>query len=225
MKWKQISTVVLRLDAYVFGEYARCKRTTSDPCIWGAIAVWPASGYLHEPPECAIFALKGTFLQLLLPHCRPDAHSLSLSQSPPPTLHVLVLEQQLQSVLGTPSHCPVGVDVVVVVVASNNSNSIVTRRYSFIEDSILGQYDNMNTFTAIGTTSPVTSWGWKIIAAIIAATSQTSSAMRICITITAPFTALVRSGATAPIGCWYAIALPRWRSGCCCWWICSTWGI
>ena len=43
-----------------------------------------------------------SFIQLSVPHVRFPAHSESLSQSPPPTLHGLELEQQDQSVKGTP---------------------------------------------------------------------------------------------------------------------------
>ena len=38
-----------------------------------------------------------------VPHLRLPAHSESLSQSPPPTLHGLELEQQDQSTEGMPS--------------------------------------------------------------------------------------------------------------------------
>jgi len=41
---------------------------------------------------------------LLSPHVRPLAHWLSASQSPPPKLHGLEVEQQLKSVVGLPSH-------------------------------------------------------------------------------------------------------------------------
>ncbi len=43
-----------------------------------------------------------SFIQLSVPQLRFPAQSESLSQSPPPTLHGLVLEQQAQSVFGTP---------------------------------------------------------------------------------------------------------------------------
>ena len=46
--------------------------------------------------------------QLFVPHVRLPAQSESVSQSPPPTLHGLAVVQQLQSVEGTPSHCPAG---------------------------------------------------------------------------------------------------------------------
>ena len=46
--------------------------------------------------------------QLSVPHVRDPAQSESLSQSPPPTLHGLADEQQLQSVLGIPAHVDVG---------------------------------------------------------------------------------------------------------------------
>ena len=45
---------------------------------------------------------------MLPPHVSVPAHSESLSQSPPPTLHGLPDVQQLQSVLGTPLHELVG---------------------------------------------------------------------------------------------------------------------
>ena len=41
---------------------------------------------------------------MLLPHVRPLAQWLSLSQSPPPKLQGLAVEQQFQSVVGLPSH-------------------------------------------------------------------------------------------------------------------------
>jgi hypothetical protein len=44
-----------------------------------------------------------SFIQLSVPQLRFPAHSESLSQSPPPTLHGLELEQQDQPVEGTPS--------------------------------------------------------------------------------------------------------------------------
>lgn len=52
-----------------------------------------------------------SFRQLLLPQVKPLAQWESKSQSPPPTLQGEDVEQQLQSVDGTPSHCP-GVGVV-----------------------------------------------------------------------------------------------------------------
>ena len=56
--------------------------------------------------------------QLLLPHVRLPEQCESKSQSPPPTAHGLVLEQQLQSVVGTPSQFPEGGGTVVAVVAT-----------------------------------------------------------------------------------------------------------
>jgi hypothetical protein len=47
-----------------------------------------------------------------------------------------VLEQQLQSVLGTPSHCPVGVDVVVVVVASSQQSALLAQLLPEVEKSL-----------------------------------------------------------------------------------------
>ena len=46
--------------------------------------------------------------QLFVPHVILPKQSESLSQSPPPTLQGELLEQQLQSVIGTPLHCPEG---------------------------------------------------------------------------------------------------------------------
>jgi len=46
--------------------------------------------------------------QLSLPHVILPKQSESLSQSPPPTSQGELLEQQLQSVIGTPLHCPAG---------------------------------------------------------------------------------------------------------------------
>ena len=43
-------------------------------------------------------------MQLSDPHLRFPAHSESESQSPPPTLHGFLEEQQLQSVEGIPLH-------------------------------------------------------------------------------------------------------------------------
>jgi hypothetical protein len=62
-----------------------------------------------------------SFTQLSVPQLRFPAHSESLSQSPPPTLHGLVEEQQLHSVEGIPLHelgggCVVACVVVLVVV-------------------------------------------------------------------------------------------------------------
>ena len=54
-------------------------------------------------------------LQLLLPQVKLPAQCESTSQSPPPTLHWLVSEQQLQSVLGIPLHWPGGGRGVVAV--------------------------------------------------------------------------------------------------------------
>ena len=53
-------------------------------------------------------------MQLSDPHLRFPAHSESESQSPPPTLHGFLEEQQLQSVEGTPLHLLPGGWVVVV---------------------------------------------------------------------------------------------------------------
>ena len=41
---------------------------------------------------------------MLFPQVRPLAQLLSRSQSPPPKLHGLDVEQQFQSVVGLPSH-------------------------------------------------------------------------------------------------------------------------
>ena len=49
-----------------------------------------------------------SLLQLLRPHVRLPEQWESRSQSPPPTLHGLEVEQQLQSVDGTPSQFPDG---------------------------------------------------------------------------------------------------------------------
>ena len=51
--------------------------------------------------------------QLLLPHVRLPEQCESESQSPPPTAHGLVFEQQFQSVVGTPSQFPEGGGTVV----------------------------------------------------------------------------------------------------------------
>ena len=55
-------------------------------------------------------------LQLLFPQVKLPAQCESKSQSPPPLLHWLAAEQQLQSVKGTPLHCPAGGAVVVAAV-------------------------------------------------------------------------------------------------------------
>ena len=68
-------------------------------------------------------------LQLLLPQVKLPAQCESKSQSPPPLLHWLEAEQQLQSVDGTPSHCPAGGAIVVAgaLVAPEVSSS---RKYN-----------------------------------------------------------------------------------------------
>ena len=48
------------------------------------------------------FPYPNSVWQLLFPQNSSPAHSLSLSQSPPPTIHGLYLEQQLQSKESSP---------------------------------------------------------------------------------------------------------------------------
>jgi hypothetical protein len=67
-----------------------------------------------------------SFLQLLLPQVKLPAQCESTSQSPPPTLHWLVSEQQLQSVLGTPLHWPGGGRGVVAVAPVSSQQSAAT---------------------------------------------------------------------------------------------------
>ena len=64
-----------------------------------------------------------SFIQLSVPQLRFPAHSESLSQSPPPKLHGLELEQQAQSIEGIPLQ-PFGGGVVVAAVDAAKQNKI-----------------------------------------------------------------------------------------------------
>ena len=70
--------------------------------------------------------------QLSLPHVILPKQSESLSQSPPPTSQGELLEQQLQSVIGTPLHCPVGgVPVDDAVTSERNGHKKVIKTESY----------------------------------------------------------------------------------------------
>ena len=79
--------------------------------------------------------------QLLFPQVKRPAQCESKSQSPLPLLHWLEFEQQLQSVVGIPLHCPVGVAVVVngafVVLVLSNGWKIANICASFLSMSFI----------------------------------------------------------------------------------------
>ena len=97
--------------------------------------------------------------QLSLPHVILPKQSESLSQSPPPTSQGELLEQQLQSVIGTPLHCPAGGVPVddAVMSEQNGHNKVIEKRAIELIDYPTCHFKNLHTYAAVCTTRPTTS--------------------------------------------------------------------
>jgi hypothetical protein len=94
----------------VLGTPLHCPGVT---VVVGGVTVDVASSQQSELLAQLLPVDEKSVLQLLVPQVKLPAQCESKSQSPPPLLHWLAAEQQLQSVNGTPLHCPAGGAVVV----------------------------------------------------------------------------------------------------------------